>query len=85
VIKDIEGSEYDIMRGARKLLEASHPMILFECSRSHHAIEEFLASLVGYRCFAYRDGRVRPADVIADSRVGNLIAATDESALQMTR
>ena len=47
MIKDIEGSEYDIMRGARKLLEASHPMILFECSRSHNAIEEFPASL-GY-------------------------------------
>lgn len=79
VIMDIEGAEYNALLGARKLLERFHPIIIFECTRSHKAIEELLSAL-GYCCFAYRGGRIKPANIEVDSRAGNLIALTEESA-----
>ena len=82
IIMDIEGAEFDAMQGARKLLQRFRPIIIFECTCSHQAIEELLGGL-GYRCFAYRDGRIKLADMMVDSRAVNLIARTEESALRM--
>lgn len=45
---DVEGYELDVLSGARDLLNASLPIILFETSRDSEAIKELLSGL-GYR------------------------------------
>lgn len=64
---DVEGAELLVLRGAERVLTASRPMLLFECSREGLAtfgfspldIYDFLVSRHGYSIFL-------PADWIAD-------------------
>jgi FkbM family methyltransferase len=59
----VEGGEYGVFRGARRILAESRPIILFECSRSGLDTFGFSASQVfgfltqeaGYRVFLMKD------------------------------
>lgn len=62
---DVEGAERDVLRGARRMLEASHPIVYAEMLRKHakrfgyhpNEIISYMKDL-GYRCTTFRDHRL---------------------------
>lgn len=64
---DVEGHEWDVFRGAEKVLREDQPAMLFECEermQTKHTIHEIFAYLedLGYRGSFFRQGRAWPLD-----------------------
>ncbi len=50
---DVEGHELAVFRGGAETLRRARPLIVFECTRNHKEVEEFLRGL-GYRLLDIR-------------------------------
>lgn len=76
---DVEGYEISALEGARPILEARHPTIMFEVAasalvrqgRTPHDVYAYLAGY-GYRFWVLERGRFVPVD---DARDGNIFAS----------
>lgn len=74
VIKiDIEGLEFQALRGARKLLQVSSPLIIAEINHCFHRYQKDLGatmkdqSLAGYQLHAHANGKLQPIDTVPQS------------------
>ena len=83
---DVEGTELDVLRGARQLLVSDGPAVLFEhCGHGNSfgvtpaEVRAFLAE-VGYRIYLL-DGRLTPWDSDDLPPVPNVVAARDIDAV----
>jgi FkbM family methyltransferase len=71
VIKiDTEGHEYEVLRGAGRLIEEQRPVILFEFESRYAedapaALSQILALIAGYRVFVLTPDGMRPLDPAA--------------------
>ncbi len=84
---DVEGTELNVLRGARQLLATVGPVVLFEhCGHGNSfgvtpaEVRSFLAE-VGYRIYLL-DGRLTPWDSDDLPPVPNVVAAKDLDAVQ---
>jgi FkbM family methyltransferase len=87
---DIEGAEFDALRGARRILERDRPLIIFE----HGSVES--ASRYNYNISEFRDfwddlgyvvvdlfGRSRQGTRFEDASVRYLVAGADQESLEL--
>jgi FkbM family methyltransferase len=87
---DIEGAEFDALRGARRILERDHPLVVFE----HGSVES--ASRYNYRISEFRDfwddlgyvvvdlfGRPRQGMQLECPSARYLVAGADEESLEL--
>lgn len=59
---DVEGAEFDVLKGAVRILEAARPVLIFEQSGSKNAVEIFnLLSRIGYSL--YDTATLQPIDL----------------------
>ncbi len=73
---DAEGHELEIFRGARRILESQHPILVFECEKKHlsrHTPQDVFAFLesLGYSGFFHRDGQLAPLADFDSATHGN--------------
>jgi Methyltransferase FkbM domain len=78
VFMDVEGAELDVLRGARKTIEASPALTIHaECTQQLDGLEALMKDL-GFTCFTWDDGNHRL--VSSPIRPGNLIFCRSGSA-----
>jgi FkbM family methyltransferase len=71
---DVEGAEFSVFRGARRVLAESRPVVLFECTRSGlsafdlepHHVFDLLTVEIGYHVYLLKDwlSGGAPADLV---------------------
>jgi len=53
---DVDGGDYDVLRGARKLLDRFHPVVVVEMTRNQDQILSYLREDLGYQTLAGMSG-----------------------------
>lgn len=59
---DIEGMEYDLLRGARRFFEKNRPVVFIEISKKTFSKVDALLQQYGYRIYEKREGNMMSAD-----------------------
>jgi FkbM family methyltransferase len=78
---DVEGAEFGVFRGARRVLAESRPLVLFECTRSGlsafgfepHQIFDLLTGELGYCVYLLKDWLSGSDPVDLDGFAGSMI------------